>query len=63
MDCGKPVDTEHPLSMWEVAGFVKARRRGVNAPRFKVETGRWLCPECANKRARNVAAEQERLFG
>jgi len=62
VDCDEPVETTHPLSMFEIAGFVKARKRGVNAPKWKYMTGRWLCANCAVKREHGVAPTQEVLL-
>ena len=58
IDCDKPVDTDHPLAMWEVAGFVKARKRGVNAPKYRRRTGRWLCPNCGMRRELGTHPDQ-----
>jgi hypothetical protein len=62
LDCGQPVDPEHPLSLREVVGFARRREQGgQNHVLHRSETGRWLCVHCSRRRARGIPIEQGTL--
>ena len=51
IDCGQPVDVTSPLALPEVVGFAPRRSQGgQNHVLYREETGRWLCPNCGNRR-------------
>jgi hypothetical protein len=49
--CTRPVDLDHPAVLREVVGFHKDRgdAGGQNHVRFRRETGRFLCGDCATR--------------
>jgi len=63
VDCSLPVDIEHGLSLQEVLGFAKRRAGGgQNHVLFRQETGRWLCPGCAQARKSKIHPDQGSLL-
>jgi hypothetical protein len=63
LENGEVVDPDSPLVLREVVGFARLRAQGgQNHVLFRRETGRFLCPRCAERLKRTGNAGQGGLF-
>lgn len=62
-ECGRNVDPNAISTLHEVTGWTQKRSGGgVNAIRFKYETGRFMCERCARVRRDTGIAQQGRML-